>query len=167
MDPRITIVWEDCGAFPFSYVPSDLRRFEETEAFVREIEVLRGEEERFGCGDKGPSLLGLALLPSSAGAVRHGLSFAALYPPQGRGKTGAVAVCGRILAQKRYPCIPYAPRHGGIRRDILITGLLEDALFEENIWFPAALFAEMLWDPRSPAEELLVRVAMRPDVEKA
>ena len=54
-----------------------------------------------------------------------------------------------------------------IRRDILITGLLEDALFEENIWFPAALFAEMLWDPRSPAEELLVRVAMRPDVEKA
>ena len=35
VDPRITIVWEDCGAFPFSYVPSDLRRFEETEAFVR------------------------------------------------------------------------------------------------------------------------------------
>lgn len=55
----------------------------------------------------------------------------------------------------------------GIRRDILVTGLVEDALFEEKIWFPAALFAEMLWDPQAPVEELLVRVSMRPDVEKA
>ena len=48
-------------------------------------------------------------------------------------------------------------------RDALIVGLVEDGLFDHTIWFPVALFAELLWDDRTPVEDLLVKVAMRPD----
>ena len=29
VDPRLTIVWEDCGAFPYDYIPSKIAGFEE------------------------------------------------------------------------------------------------------------------------------------------
>lgn len=44
VDPRIEILWEDCGSFPFNYsslAPSE-EAFEETKNFVKEIMNLRG-----------------------------------------------------------------------------------------------------------------------------
>ena len=37
VDERVEIVWEDCGAFPFSYRPGWLDGYEETRAFAEEI----------------------------------------------------------------------------------------------------------------------------------
>ena len=167
VDPRITIVWEDCGAFPFSYVPSDLRRFEETEAFVREIEVLRGEEERFGAVTKGLLCLDWPSFRHQQGRFVMGCHSRPFIRRRAEEKRELWRYVEGYWLKNVSHASHMLRAMADIRRDILITGLLEDALFEENIWFPAALFAEMLWDPRSPAEELLVRVAMRPDVEKA
>lgn len=167
VDPRITIVWEDCGAFPFSYVPSDLRRFEETEAFVREIEVLRGEEERFGAVTKGLLCLDWPSFRHQQGRFVMGCHSRPFIRRRAEEKRELWRYVEGYWLKNASHASHMLRAMADIRRDILITGLLEDALFEENIWFPAALFAEMLWDPRSPAEELLVRVAMRPDVEKA
>ena len=40
VDPRIRIVWEDCGAFPFAYLPDKIDNFEETVDLTRRIACL-------------------------------------------------------------------------------------------------------------------------------
>jgi len=44
VDPRMEIMWEDCGTYPFSYVTyvKDLNKYYETIDFVKEILRLRG-----------------------------------------------------------------------------------------------------------------------------
>lgn len=41
VDPRIRIVWEDCGAFPYAYMPENLTGRAETAAFTDELAHLR------------------------------------------------------------------------------------------------------------------------------
>ena len=53
VDPRIRIVWEDCGAFPFAYMPNNLQNFDATKKFIGEISNLRGKDDRFGVVTKG------------------------------------------------------------------------------------------------------------------
>ena len=53
VDPRIRIVWENCGCFPFDYMPDQVEGFGETKAYVDRISRLRGEDERFGVVLKG------------------------------------------------------------------------------------------------------------------
>ena len=56
-DPRITIVWEDCGAFPYDYIPQNVNDFEKTVEFTKRISNLRGIEEKFGVVLKGLTCL--------------------------------------------------------------------------------------------------------------
>ena len=46
----------------------------------------------------------------------------------------------------------------------MITALVEDGMFEENIQFPVALFGEMMWDHDSSVDALMTAVALRRDV---
>ena len=45
--------------------------------------------------------------------------------------------------------------------DLLVTSLVEDGVFEENIFFHIALYSEMLWDTDSEYKELVNQVALR------
>ena len=49
-------------------------------------------------------------------------------------------------------------------RDLYITALIEDGMFEEKIMYPAALCAEFCWDGESSCEEFMNRVALRDDI---
>ena len=48
-----------------------------------------------------------------------------------------------------------------------LCGLVEDSLFEMKIWFPVALFAEMMWNCEKPVSELVTETAQRAGVEFA
>jgi hypothetical protein len=48
--------------------------------------------------------------------------------------------------------------------ELYISALLEDGMFEREIIYPAALFAEMLWDPEREIKALMSDVALRSDV---
>ena len=48
-----------------------------------------------------------------------------------------------------------------------LCGLVEDSLFEMKMWFPVALFAEMMWNCEKPANELINETAQRAGVEFA
>ena len=50
-------------------------------------------------------------------------------------------------------------------KDAMITGLAEDGMLEEKMWFPLVLFSEMLWDGKSSPEELMCRAVLRSDTE--
>jgi hypothetical protein len=40
-DPRISIIWEDVGAFPWNYYPEDMEGYEETVELTKTIQNLR------------------------------------------------------------------------------------------------------------------------------
>ena len=52
-------------------------------------------------------------------------------------------------------------------RDLFVTALVEDGMFEENIMYPVALYSEMLWDCDADIDTLLSQVALRDYVDFA
>ena len=55
-------------------------------------------------------------------------------------------------------------RQLAVHEDSQILALLEDGLFDRQIWFPAALFAAALWDCGQSMDQLIHETALRPDV---
>jgi hypothetical protein len=45
--------------------------------------------------------------------------------------------------------------------EISAFALVEDGMFEENIMYPVALYAEMLWDSETDTKTLVTEVALR------
>jgi hypothetical protein len=164
VDPRLTITWEDGGAFPFAYSAADIRDTEGTLALTDRMLSLRGPRERAGFVFKGV----------------HSLFWPEFRPTPGpryrMGEDGEPAAASRaVLALptvrfeqahwlKNLPrlteVVRRAARSGAVTGSV--TLLVEEAGFERRRWLPAALFAETLWDPfRDPAETLCVVAASR------
>lgn len=159
VDPRISIVWEDCGAFPYAYLSRDTEHEAETLLFTEAIAALRPEAP-YGvvlkgqvCLDwsrfehqQGPFILGCAgpdELRRRAGQVRRQWHDVQSYWLRN------VEQCRRTL--RRLP-------------GAAVYALVEDALLEEACWYPVALFAQLLWTPELDREELLQQVAQRSEV---
>ena len=53
VDKRVRIVWEDCGAFPFTYQPNAIAGFDDTVEFIKKVATLRGADDKFGVVTKG------------------------------------------------------------------------------------------------------------------
>lgn len=52
-NPKIRIIWENCGAFPFDYIPKNVEDSEEMLDFTKKIAVLREKNDKFGVVLKG------------------------------------------------------------------------------------------------------------------
>lgn len=159
IDPRVRILWEDCGAFPYAYLSRAVQGEAETLAFTDSIAALRP-----GCGwgavlkgqvcldwasfehQKGPYLLGCAgrrAIRARLGAIRPQWHDVQSYWLEHVGQ------CRRTLAHLQ---------------GAAVYSLIESALLEEACWYPTALYAQLLWTPSLPDGELLRRVAQRADV---
>ncbi|MBR6790766.1 MAG: hypothetical protein IKM31_07880 [Oscillospiraceae bacterium] len=167
-DSRVRIVWENCGAFPFSYIPHDVEKFDETCDFVREICHLRGEDERFGAVTKGLVKLDWSAFEHPKGPYCIGIS-------SGRKQQERIARKRRIWRYVQAYWMAYAEYAEKMVRlmteetggDTHIAALVEDGMFEKQVMFPAALYAEMLWDCSRDVKELLSETALRSYVEFA
>ena len=175
-DPRVYIVWEDCGAFPYSYrsddrggtvythTPIPSPSFENTLSLVDTLLTLRGEDERFGtvlkglvCLDWGnfkhfshPYVMGE--YPKEYIKERSALK-APLWKSVTAGwlRNAELARKTVALIAKKNP----AP---------IVEMLVEDGCFEDKIPLPVAVLAEMLWDAERDAGEILEQVARYPIV---
>ncbi len=162
VDPRIRIVWENCGDFPFSYLPSDVEHFEETVAFVQEIAALRGEGDRFGAVTKGFTKLDWASFSHVEQPVNLGVSTR-------RMKADRIARKRKIWKYLQAYWLTNADKAQAMvkamsaakRGDLVVTALVEDGMLEENIMYPVALYSEMLWDADAPVNQLMSEVALR------
>ena len=164
VDPRIRIVWENCGAFPFSYIPNDVARFDETAEFVRKLTHLRDGYggERFGAVTKGLVKLDWTKFEHPRGPMDIGESSESF-------KANRIARKHKIWkyiqaywltnAAKAYDMFRLIARETG--GDTCVTALVEDGMFEREVMFPAALTAEMLWDGMGGCEDIINRVALR------
>ena len=162
VDPRIRIVWENCGAFPFSYVPNDIADFDQTMYFVSEIAYLRGKQDCFGAVTKGLVKLDWSQFEHPEGPQFVGVS--SDYVKQNRTTRKAriwkyIQACWIAHADKAYEMV----RHMRSLKDgdLWVTALVEDGMFEQDVMYPVALFAEMLWDCQGDIKQMTSEVAMR------
>lgn len=159
VDSRISIIWEDCGAFPYAYLSRQTNGVKETLSFTDRIVSLR---PACGCGvvlkgqvcldwdkfehQQGPFLLGC----QSERTIEKRL---AVLRDQWHDVQGYwienIGLCRRTL-ERLIGAAVYA--------------LVEDALLESGCWYPVALYAQLLWTPHMPDHQLLRIVARRPDV---
>lgn len=162
VDSRIRIVWENCGAFPFSYLPSDLDNFDSTLDFSLKTAVLRGENDKYGVVIKGFTKLDWGEFKHIDGSFFMGTG-TEFY------KNSRIVRKSKIWkylqaywltnADKAYEMIRELTR---IKKgDLYITALAEDGMFEENIMFPIALYSEMLWNCDRDYKAIINEVALR------
>ena len=162
VDPRIRIVWEDCGAFPFSYVPTDLEGYEEAMELAVKTALLRGDNDKYGAVTKGLVKLDWPSFEHMTASHCVGVSSELM-------KRNRIERKSRIWRYIQAGWIANADKaHEMIRAlslakggDLSLYALVEDGMFEENILYPVALYAEMLWDCSSDTKELTSRVALR------
>ena len=163
IDPRVRIVWEDCGAFPYAYLAEDVAHAREAEDFTRKFSHLR-EHGATGVVTKGMICLDWTDFVHRAG-------------PERIGECSAGEIAARLPIARRVMRLTqsYWMQNGAHLQSIVnlllqgdpecqILALMEDGLFETSIWLPTALFAATLWDSRTPFPQLLTETAQRPDV---
>ncbi len=168
VDPRIRIVWENCGSFPFCYIPNDVNAFDETTEFVKKIAVLRGEDEKFGVVTKGLVKLDWSTFEYAEGSFSIGVSSKFM-------KANRVTRKNKVWKYIQAYWLSYADKAYEMTKtlseakkgDLYVTPLIEDGMFEENIMFPAALMSEMMWDTNSDVHKMMTEVALRSYVDFA
>lgn len=165
VNPAVRIVWEDCGAFPFAYIPAQICGFDETMAFASDIATLRGEQERFGAVLKGLTNL-------------HWNSFVHQHGPFCLGVSSSQFRANRVAEkQKMWRYIQAywlanadkAQQMIRLLRDrtqgnLVLTALVEDGMLEEQLYFPTALMGALLWDCDTELSTVITETALRSDV---
>lgn len=165
VDPKIHIVWEDCGSFPYEYYADRIENFEETLAFTETTLTLRGENEKWGAVLKGtlkldwrkfehfsaPYILGER---TNHFIQQRQLNKDRIWKLQQAGWLKNADYLRRIIES--------VEKYG--KSDAVVQALVEDAMFENQIPFPTALYAEMLWTPGRDTAEMIEQVSKYPCV---
>lgn len=165
IDSRVTIVWEDAGAFPYHYLPQKVENLEETLSLSEKISSLRAADEKFGVVFKGmttldwtrfehhegPFLLGERSVRSKAAKTAERAADWKLLQAYWLRNADAMHKVVSLLNQKK---------NGDYSAQLLI----EDGMLEEKIFFPAAVAASLLWNTDRKMEDLLCETALCPDI---
>ena len=162
VDPRIKIVWEDCGAFPFDYLASKIDTFDETKKLVGNIANLRGEDDRFGVVTKGITNLDWNEFRHLAGRQNIGVSSQKMRRElvvKRRNIWKYVQACWIANADKALEMVREMRRLKNGK--LSVDALVEDGIFEEIVMYPVALYAEMLWDNETDLKTMEKFVALR------
>lgn len=168
VDPRIRIVWEDCGAFPFSYDPHDVSSFDQTLEFMDSIAKLRGEDDLFGAVTKGLVNLDWSTFKHLKGMQYIGVSSKRtkkLHIDKMAHQWRYVQAGWLVNADKAKAMVQKMCRLKN--GELSVFALVEDGMFEENIMYPVALYSEILWDCDNKTENLVKYVALRNYVDFA
>ncbi|MBP3591499.1 MAG: hypothetical protein J6K14_03370 [Clostridia bacterium] len=162
VDPRVYIVWEDCGAFPYSYRSYEADGFDETLALTEKLLSLRGENERFGAVLKGLVCLNWGRFEHFSHPYVMGE-----YPKEFvRERTALKAPLWKNVTAGWLRNAELARRTVALIAEKgnapIAQMLVEDGCFEGKIPMPVALLAEMLWDAKEDAGKVIERVTKYP-----
>ena len=166
VDKRVEIIWEDCGEFPFAYVPvvEDEQAFERTKTFVRDILYLRGLDAPTGFVFRGFATLDWENFAYQGGPFVLGDN--AVYISQHdqylresawRSYSSDWLKYGQY-AQKMAAYI-YELSEGNAH-------LCMAGLFDGGVWLPEALCSEIFWNPTQDYAETMRKVYARSFVKK-
>lgn len=159
VDKRVSIVWEDCGAFPYEYLPQNTDDFDKTIEFTDKIRELRDAE--FGVVLKGFTYLDWFRFEHQTDEFILGKNNAEFIKQRA---DNMHEVWKHIQAYwiKNANLVQETMRH--FNDKTMVTALLEDGCFEDRIPYPAAIFAELMWDCERNLNEIMCDAALREDV---
>ena len=161
-DPRVEIIWENCGGFPYHSCPDVLGDAGETRAFTERLLALRP--------GAGTGAVLKSMIQLDWGRFRHQAG------PNVLGCAGEEAIASRLPSVRkiwRYIAgewLDHGERAGEIlrlyaeKKDASVYCLVEDGLFEKEIPLPAALFADLAWDPFCDWKTLVRQTVQRSDL---
>lgn len=164
VDNRVHIVWEDCGAFPYSYLTSRIEDFSETVELTKKLLNLRGDKEKFGAVLKGMINLDWSNFNHFSDNYILGEKTADYIESRSKEKDRI----WKIVQAGWIKNADYARRMIEIiaqKDDAIVQALVEDAAFENRISLPVALYSEMLWNTSVDTNELIEEVSNYPFVE--
>ena len=164
VDPRINITWEDAGSFPYSYDPKLTESFPKTLDFTSKICSLRGDDEDFGVVLKGMTTLDWTIFEHQKGRFILGEAkqFFIKERAKAKEKLWKYLQAYWIKNLKYVQDTVKAIVENNTGR-VSIVALVEDGLWEERMWQPVAMYAELLWNPYEPSEEVIKKVALTSD----
>ncbi len=160
IDRRIEIVWEDCGAFPYAYMPEEPTNddFNAALEFTEKIVKLRGNDAKSGLVFKG-----FAILDWQRNRFVHQRGRFIL----GDGSSELSAHDRKLRADSWRVYTAKWIRYGEYARRMAehalkLTGgdinLCMAGLFDGDIWAPEAMCASVFLDPTLPYEETVERI---------
>lgn len=159
VDERVTILWEDCGTFPYAYIPKMQGDFDETLAFTAKIKNLRNGG--FGTLFKGMSVLDWGTFKHQPGTYilgEHSKKRLAEKLEEKRKFWKYLQAYWLSNAQYVKKTVET------LESDTLVSALVEDGVFDEKVWFPVAVYAEILWNPHRDIEDIMTKAALIPAV---
>jgi len=159
LDKRVRIVWEDCGAFPYAYRGEFVENFDQTIELTRELMKLRGDDENFGAVLKGMVNLDWHNFKHATDSITIGESSSEFIKERQieKNRLWKIVQANWIKnAEYARVIIEDVAKSGN---DSVLQGLVEDGLFENEIPYSTALFADLLWDPRGNIDEIKETVA--------
>ncbi|MBQ3554207.1 MAG: hypothetical protein IJA08_05950 [Clostridia bacterium] len=160
IDERISIIWEDLGAFPYHNSPSETDGFTKTKELNIKIRDLR--DAGFGCVLKSNYRLNWFDFEHQAGPYIMGVTEEKVR----KKKLDTVKPLLRTIQADWIKNAELAKRLiSDFNEDSIVTVLAEDGMFEECITYPMALYAQMMWDCERPTEEIMHQAALMPDVD--
>ena len=169
-DPRVSIVWENCGAFPFYSndvdhgYESDVGDIDKTIEFTDKISTLRSHDELFGLVLKGMCTLDWS-------TFEHQPKNIILGERTDRFIARRTAEKHRIWKLRQVNWVrncDYVQRLvKSLRKGVEVQAVLEDGMLEEEIPLSAAIYAETLWNPDREGREILAEVMKYPCVKIA
>lgn len=161
VDKRIEIVWEDCGAFPYSYYPTadSEEYFKETLEFTKEIINLRGPEAKTGLVFRGFATLdwthkhfvhqkGPYILGENAKEI---MNHDRLLREETWKKLSAEWIRHGESALKM---AEFITNETGGRVNLCMAGA-----FDGGVWFPSAVCSEIFLNPYRPYGVILEKAA--------
>ncbi len=158
---NMEIVWENCGAFPYCYNPDNISDFESTCDFSRKIATLRGKDDKFGVVIKGMTTLSWAEFEHHSGPYLLGVRSSDYSARRDIQKSRYWRLIqSKWIKNAKYPYEIIKLLTEEKKGDLDMQLLVEDGTFEENIYFPTLLCAELLWDQSEPLEKIVDRVMM-------
>ena len=164
VDPRVHIVWEDCGCFPYAYSCKDVEDLDGTLDFTEKLLTLRGKDERFGAVLKGLVCLDWKRFvhfstPFVLG--EHSKEYVLKRAEEKRKVWKAVTAGWLRYTDFARKTVSLIAEKGN---EPIIEMLVEDGCFEAKIPLPVALMAELFWSAEESHDALIERVAKYPCV---
>ena len=173
VDPRIKIVWENCGpSFPFAdhsgrNITIRSEDFIETFNFTEKIAQLRSQNDNFGLVLKEMTFLDWSQFEH----IEKNFILGEISENFMRERLTEKRKIWRFSQVNWIENLKYLQktikRVVELRKDNNVQAVIEDGLFEKEISLPAALYAETLWDCERESEEILKTVSQFPCVKFA
>jgi hypothetical protein len=164
LDPRVTIVWEDAGALPYSYTPLLKyrgRTFTETLVYSHKLASFRSGTT-FGMVPKGWTCLDwlheFEHHPAYLLGVRSQEHIRRRYARL-RPRWALVNLLWRLFYRKGIEF--YRSMLEITCGNMTVQGLVEDGLLEKRIQPSLALYAETIWNPLEEAGNILTHAKSR------